>query len=73
MAHPPLWPVPAHPHTAETRTSIDDLIRPGLSRAFPLPEEPQADERFGQLFRALAQRGRGPDRSQEAWAALHRS
>ena len=41
---------------ADARTSIDDLIRPGLTQAFLLPAEPQADERFSQILEALAQR-----------------
>ena len=40
---------------ADARTSMDDLIRPGLTQAFPLPPEPQADERFSQILEALAQ------------------
>ena len=43
--------------SALTATSVDDLIRPGLCRAFPLlPEDPNAD-RFGELLDALAQHG----------------
>ena len=42
--------------SALTATSVDDLIRPGLCRAFPLlPEDPNAD-RSGELLDALAQR-----------------
>lgn len=41
----------------ETYPSIDTVIRPGLRRAFPLPAKGQAaDERFGVLLGALAQR-----------------
>ena len=41
----------------ETYPSIDNLIRPGLRRAFPLPAKGQAaDERFGVLLRALGPR-----------------
>ena len=42
---------------AETRTSMDSLIRPGLRRAFPLPADDHAhDDRFRLLLEALAQR-----------------
>ena len=45
---------------AETRTSIDTLIRPGLRRAFPLPTDNHAhDDRFRLLLEALAQRSGG--------------
>lgn len=45
---------------AETRTSVDTLIRPGLRRAFPLPAEDHAhDDRFRLLLDALAQRASG--------------
>ena len=43
--------------TALTGTSIDDLIRPGLRVAFPLPsEEGSQEDRFRRLLDALAQR-----------------
>ena len=42
---------------ALTDTSIDDLIRPGLRVAFPLPREHAPDEaKFRRLLDALAQR-----------------
>ena len=42
---------------AETRTSMDALIRPGLLRAFPVPADDHAhDDRFRLLLDALAQR-----------------
>ena len=45
---------------AETRASMDALIRPGLLKAFPLPAEGQAhDDRFRLLLEALAQRRDG--------------
>lgn len=40
----------------EGQTCIEDLIRPGLRRAFPLPAEGCDDERFGLLLEALARR-----------------
>jgi hypothetical protein len=43
------------PNLDETRASLDDLIRPGLSRAFPLPDGSHVDERFARLLEALAQ------------------
>jgi len=43
--------------TADSHTCIEDLIRPGLRRAFPLPSEGCTDdERFGLLLDALARR-----------------
>ncbi len=59
MPHHHLRPAQAHSGTAETRASIDDLIRPGLSRAFPLPDPSSADERFSRLLEALAQVKKG--------------
>ena len=42
-------------------TSVDDLIRPGLRLAFPLPSESDPNEdRFRRLLDALAQRRSGP-------------
>jgi hypothetical protein len=42
--------------TAVTGTSVDDLIRPGLRHAFPLPAEDGPNEdRFRRLLEALAQ------------------
>ena len=47
--------------SALTGTSIDDLIRPGLHLAFPLPSEDEPNEaRFRRLLDALAQRRSGP-------------
>jgi hypothetical protein len=41
---------------AEPRASIDELIRPGLRQAFPLPARGGADdEKFRLLLHALAQ------------------
>ncbi len=39
-----------------TRVSMDDLIRPNLRRAFPLPAE-TVDDKFRALLAALAKRG----------------
>lgn len=48
---------------AETTSSIDVLIQPGLHRAFPLPAEGHADDdRFRLLLEALAQRHRPSSR-----------
>lgn len=45
--------------TALTTTSIDELIRPSLCRAFPLPSRDDASEaKFRRLLDALAQRSR---------------
>jgi hypothetical protein len=55
MARPHLLPAQTRFREAETRASIDELIRPGLSRAFPLPAGTPADHRFSQLLGALAQ------------------
>lgn len=42
---------------ALTGTSIDELIRPGLHQAFPLPSEEDANEaKFRRLLDVLAQR-----------------
>ena len=42
--------------TAMTGASLDDLIRPGLRHAFPLPAEDGPNEdRFRRLLEALAQ------------------
>lgn len=47
-----------------SRTPVDRLVRPGLLRAFPLPETRDAgDERFERLLEALAQRPRGGGRA----------
>ena len=46
-----------------TRASIDDLLRPSLRWAFPLPDrEHSDDERFRLVLTALAQH-RGRDRA----------
>lgn len=46
---------------ALTDTSLDELIRPGLRLAFPLPLEDGPDEaRFCRLLDALAQSQSGP-------------
>jgi hypothetical protein len=43
-----------------TDSSIDDLIRPGLRLAFPVPSEEGLNEgRFRRLLDALAQRPSG--------------
>lgn len=54
-----------HPGTSsgliEPGATIDDLIRPGLRQAFPLPEDGYgSDERFRRLLDALAQRRSDP-------------
>lgn len=41
---------------AETGTTVDALIRPGLRQAFPLPSKGDHDERFHVLLNALAER-----------------
>ena len=53
---------PPRPHahvaggSAMTGTSLDDMIRPGLRHAFPLPAEDGPNEdRFRRLLAALAQ------------------
>ena len=47
--------------SATTGTSIDELIRPGLQRAFPLPPESDANEAvFRRLLDSLSQRLPGP-------------
>jgi hypothetical protein len=38
----------------EATASIQDSIRPGLRRAYPLPKD-QGDDRFQRLLEALAQ------------------
>ncbi len=46
--------------TSLTGTSIEDLIRPGLGQAFPLPSvEAASDERFHRLLKATTQRTAG--------------
>ena len=46
--------------SALTDSSIDDLIRPGLRLAFPVPSEEGLNEgRFRRLLDALAQRPSG--------------
>lgn len=43
---------------ALTGTSVDELVRPGLRLAFPLPSGDDAnEEKFRRLLDALAQRG----------------
>jgi hypothetical protein len=47
--------------SAVSGASIDDLIRPGLRLAFPLPSESDPNEdRFRHVLDALAQRRSGP-------------
>lgn len=47
----------ARPDEGEARAPIEDLIRPGLLRAFPLPAPGGGeDERFRVLLDALARR-----------------
>lgn len=46
----------------EARVPADDLIRPNLRRAFPLPAETD-DGKFQVLLAALAERGPRPDES----------
>ena len=56
MARHYLRSTQAHAEAADPGTSIDDLIRPGLSRAFPVPDKAESDnERFSWLLEALAQ------------------
>ncbi len=51
----------------EPRNSVDDLIRPCLRKAFPLPVPGQTgDDRFAVMLAALAQLGSGDDR-QSRW------
>ncbi|MFC5567080.1 hypothetical protein ACFPOC_11750 [Rubellimicrobium aerolatum] len=44
--------------TSQTGTSLDEALRPGLRRAYPLPDDKGRDERFQHLLRALADRER---------------
>ena len=47
---------------AEDHSTMDELIGPGLKRAFPLPDRDHADdERFRLLLEALAERTRATD------------
>ena len=44
---------------AEDRSTMDELIRPGLRQAYPLPQDDKGhDERFLLLLEALAERTR---------------
>ena len=53
----------SHSGDARPQTHMDELIRPGLRRAFPAPAVDQAhDERFCRLLDALAKRR--PEESQ---------
>jgi len=50
--------VPSSPPVAPSYgpASIDDLVRPNLRRAYPLPKADQeADERFAALLAAIAE------------------
>ena len=42
----------------DAQAGLDEMIRPALKCAFPLPT--QGDDRFQALLAALAQRGRQP-------------
>lgn len=54
---------------SRTGTSIDDLIRPGLRLAYPLPsEEASGDARFQRLLDLLAERVSGQGRFSQAGA-----
>jgi hypothetical protein len=57
-------PIPSHarPGFTEPRGAMDDLIRPNLRRAFPLPATTE-DEKFRALLAALAERGQGADQA----------
>ena len=46
--------------TSEASTSIDECIRPGLRRAYPLHDDFGEDRRFQRLLDALAQRHTHP-------------
>jgi hypothetical protein len=60
MAHYDLLPSDAHLGADRGRaSSISDLIRPNLRRAFALAEDGQRDERFRALLDALAQQHGG--------------
>lgn len=60
MTHHYLRPTQVVSRDSEGRTCMDDLIRPGLSQAFPLPAKGDPDdERFGRLIEALVQRRQG--------------
>lgn len=56
-------PIPPHPQLVVWGTHVpaDDLIRPNLRRAFPLP--PATEGRFQDLLAALAERGQAIDRA----------
>ncbi|MFC5567045.1 hypothetical protein ACFPOC_11565 [Rubellimicrobium aerolatum] len=43
---------------SQTGTSLDEVLRPGLRRAYPLPDDQDRDERFQHQLRALADRER---------------
>ena len=61
MAHDDRFQLPGLDRLGESHTSMEDLIGPGLRLAFPLPPEScAADDRFGPLLEALAQRCRRP-------------
>ncbi|HVG48630.1 MAG TPA: hypothetical protein VM899_10915 [Rubellimicrobium sp.] len=57
-------PIPHHAHLGfrDTQVPMDDLIRPNLRRAFPLPSA--ADDKFQDLLAALAELGQVGDRAQ---------
>jgi hypothetical protein len=62
-----------HPHSyvpygaSLTGSSIDDLIRPGLKLAYPLPsEEASEDEEFQRLLELLAERQAGQSKVSSA-------
>jgi hypothetical protein len=57
MAQTDRLPSYGSPGIVDRQTCIEDLIRPGLRRAYPFPTEGCADdERFGLLLDALARR-----------------
>ena len=60
MARHDLLHSDARPDDADAAPGIDVLIRSGLRRAFPLPEEDAADGGFRLLLDALARRHPAP-------------
>ena len=60
MTHQDLLPSSAGSSLVEARTFIDDLVRPGLRRIYPLPPQGHAnDAKFHQVLSAMAERTRG--------------
>ena len=59
MTSQDLLPSSADASLVEARTFIDDLIRPGLRRIYPLPSQDHAnDAKFHQVLSAMAERTR---------------